>query len=262
MSPELIPHPRALADELAGELATVLGVLAGTSASATAIPGRIEPAWTVVARLAGAAGGSLTLGLADTDALRLSQLVMDVTGETAVGDALRDLAAQAFAALGSNPVTAGLTVSGGAAQPAGPEPPEGEAIAYRLTVMPDFSPAVGIWVRLERSSESAAPDGPASRRIQATQESPEGYPANIDVILDIDLPLSVRFGEAELTLSALTRLGPGSVIDLGRSPDDPVDVLVNGRLVARGEVVVVAGNYGVRILEVVSAADRVRTLGA
>jgi len=72
----------------------------------------------------------------------------------------------------------------------------------------------------------------------------------------------VRFGLTEMTLEALTRLGPGSVIDLGRSPDDPVEVLVNGRLVARAEVVVVGGNYGVRILEVVSTADRVRSLGA
>jgi flagellar motor switch protein FliN/FliY len=65
-----------------------------------------------------------------------------------------------------------------------------------------------------------------------------------------------------MTLLALTRLGPGSVIDLGRSPEDPVDILVNGRLVARGEVVVVSGNYGVRIVEVISAADRLRTVAA
>lgn len=70
----------------------------------------------------------------------------------------------------------------------------------------------------------------------------------------------MRFGETEMTLAALTRLAPGSIIDLGRSPDDPVDVLVNGRLVARADVVVVAGNYGVRIVEVISAADRLKTV--
>jgi flagellar motor switch protein FliN/FliY len=89
-----------------------------------------------------------------------------------------------------------------------------------------------------------------------------GAPHNLDLILDIDLPLTVRFGETDMTLLALTRLGPGSVIDLGRSPEDPVDILVNGRLVARGEVVVVSGNYGVRIVEVISAADRLRTVAA
>jgi flagellar motor switch protein FliN/FliY len=85
---------------------------------------------------------------------------------------------------------------------------------------------------------------------------------NLEVILDIDMPLSVRFGEAVLSLDLLTRLGPGSLIELSRQPDDPVDVLINGRLVARGEVVVVSGNYGVRVTEVVSAAERLRSMGA
>ena len=89
---------------------------------------------------------------------------------------------------------------------------------------------------------------------------PKDVPENLDVILDIDLPLSVRFGHAELTLDALTKLGPGSLIELARLPDDPVELLVNGKLVARGEVVVVGGNYGVRVHEVVSAEERIRTL--
>lgn len=87
-------------------------------------------------------------------------------------------------------------------------------------------------------------------------------PQNLEVILDIELPMSVVFGQTEMTLDALTKLGPGSVIDLGRSPDEFVDVLVNGRRVARGEVVVVGGNYGVRVREVVSAADRIKTFGS
>ncbi len=86
-------------------------------------------------------------------------------------------------------------------------------------------------------------------------------PANLDVILDIELPLSVRFGQAELTLDALTRLGPGTLIELSRAPDDPVEILVNGKMIARGEVVVVGGNYGVRISEIASKADRLRSVG-
>jgi flagellar motor switch protein FliN/FliY len=84
----------------------------------------------------------------------------------------------------------------------------------------------------------------------------------LDVIMDIDLPLVVRFGRTELPLKTLTALGPGSVIDLGRAPDDPVDVLISNRVVARGEVVIVAGNYGVRVHEVVSPAERARSLEA
>lgn len=84
----------------------------------------------------------------------------------------------------------------------------------------------------------------------------------LDVIMDIDLPLVVRFGRTELPLKALTALGPGSVIDLGRSPDEPVEVLISNRVVARGEVVIVSGNYGVRVRDVVSPTERARSLEA
>jgi flagellar motor switch protein FliN len=82
----------------------------------------------------------------------------------------------------------------------------------------------------------------------------------LDVLLDIDLPLVVRFGRTEMTLKALTALGPGSVIDLGRSPDERVEVLVSNQLVAHGEVVIVGGSYGVRITDVRTAAERARSL--
>ena len=86
--------------------------------------------------------------------------------------------------------------------------------------------------------------------------------SRFDVILDIDLPVVVRFGHTELSIRALSRLGPGSVIDLGRSPDEPVEVLVSNRVVAHGEVVIVGGNYGVRILDVASRSERARSMEA
>jgi flagellar motor switch protein FliN/FliY len=97
---------------------------------------------------------------------------------------------------------------------------------------------------------------------KAPETSAGTFDDRIDVILDIDLPLVVRFGKTELPLKALTRMGPGSVIDLGRSPDDPVEVLVSNRVVARGEVVIVSGSYGIRILDVVSQRERVRSMEA
>jgi flagellar motor switch protein FliN/FliY len=95
--------------------------------------------------------------------------------------------------------------------------------------------------------------------------APAGLPAappsqQLELILDMELPLVVRFGATEMPLKALTELAPGAVIDLGRSPDDPVDVLVSNQIVARGEIVVVGGNYGVRITDVASPADRVRCM--
>ena len=81
-------------------------------------------------------------------------------------------------------------------------------------------------------------------------------------MLDVDLPLVVRFGRAVMPLRSVSDLGPGSVIDMGRSPDEPVELLVGERLIARGEVVVVGGNYGVRITELADGRPAGATLEA
>ncbi len=76
------------------------------------------------------------------------------------------------------------------------------------------------------------------------------------VLMDIELPMVVRFGCTDMPLKALSNLGPGSLIDLSRAPEDPVEVLVGGRVVARGEVVVVSGSYGIRIVDVVEGRSQ------
>lgn len=81
-----------------------------------------------------------------------------------------------------------------------------------------------------------------------TSAIPAGH-SRLRTVLDVDLPLVVRFGRAMLPLRTVSELGPGAVIDMGRSPDEPVELLVGERVIARGEVVVVGGNYGVRITE-------------
>ncbi len=103
--------------------------------------------------------------------------------------------------------------------------------------------------------EGAVPIGSLGPRMVRPGGRISGKGNQLDVILDIDLPMVVRFGHTEMTIEALTRIGEGSVIDLGRSPHEPVDLLVSGRLVARGEVVVVSGHYGVRVLELVSGEN-------
>ena len=96
----------------------------------------------------------------------------------------------------------------------------------------------------------------------AAPAPPQIDQSRINVILDIDLPVVVRFGRTDLPLRTLTRLGPGSVIDLGRSPDEPVELMVSNRVVARGEVVIVGGNYGIRIIDVVSPSERMAWMEA
>ena len=84
---------------------------------------------------------------------------------------------------------------------------------------------------------------------------------NIDLLLDVELPIVVSFGETEMPLKDILKFGAGSVIELNKSVNDPVIVKVNEKPIARGEVVMVDGNYGVRILEVESTAERLRSLG-
>ncbi len=75
-------------------------------------------------------------------------------------------------------------------------------------------------------------------------------PTTLDLLLEMELPVTVRFGATRMLLRDLLRVDTGSVIVFPRSPDDAVDVIVNGRVVARGEVVAVQGNYGIRVTEV------------
>jgi flagellar motor switch protein FliN len=84
---------------------------------------------------------------------------------------------------------------------------------------------------------------------------------NIELLLDVELPISVSFGHSEMTLKDVLKLGSGSVIELDKSVNDPVSIIVNRKPIAKGEVVMVDGNYGVRILEVESTADRILSLG-
>jgi len=84
---------------------------------------------------------------------------------------------------------------------------------------------------------------------------------NLELLLDVDLPVSVAFGSSEMMLKDILNLGTGSVIELHKSVNDPVSIIVNQKPIARGEVVMVDGKYGVRVLEVESTADRIRSLG-
>lgn len=83
---------------------------------------------------------------------------------------------------------------------------------------------------------------------------------SLDVILDIPVTLSMEIGRSKISIQNLLQLARGSVVELDRMAGEPLDVLVNGTLVAHGEVVVVNDKFGVRLSDVVSPAERVNTL--
>jgi flagellar motor switch protein FliN/FliY len=83
--------------------------------------------------------------------------------------------------------------------------------------------------------------------------------SNIDRLLDVEMNVTVRFGKTEIPLREVVRFGVGSMIELNRSVDEPVEILVNNRPFARGEVVVVDGYYGVRVTEVGTVEESARS---
>ena len=85
-------------------------------------------------------------------------------------------------------------------------------------------------------------------------------PKNIDFILDIPMQVTVQVGSTKMVIRELLQLGQGSVIELEKLAGEPMEVLVNNKLVARGEVVVVNEKFGIRLTDVVSPAERIRKL--
>ncbi len=83
---------------------------------------------------------------------------------------------------------------------------------------------------------------------------------NLDFILDIPLQVSIELGKAKMVIHDLLQLGQGSVIELTKLAGEPLDVFVNGKLVARGEAVVVNEKFGVRLTDIISPAERIKQL--
>jgi flagellar motor switch protein FliN/FliY len=104
-----------------------------------------------------------------------------------------------------------------------------------------------------------APTPPAFNIFADTEDTPE---RNLDLLLDIPLEVSVELGRVTMLIRELLEVGTGSIVELQKAAGEPVEVLVNGRLIARGEVVVVEDNFAVRITEILSPAERIQRLGA
>jgi flagellar motor switch protein FliN/FliY len=88
-----------------------------------------------------------------------------------------------------------------------------------------------------------------------------GTARNFDLLLDIPLEVTVELGRARLALRDLLALSAGSVVELAKLAGEPLDVLVNGKLVARGECVMVNDKFGVRLTDIVSRSERLARLG-
>jgi flagellar motor switch protein FliN/FliY len=138
---------------------------------------------------------------------------------------------------------------------------------------PEDLPRTSLRFRIEDSEQElllvGAENLPALLVSPAPREKPSSPPPkpdlqslgnSMDLLLDVELPVSVSFGHAQLPLKDVLKLTTGSIVELNRSVSEPVEVIVNNCVIARGEVVVVEGNFGVRIRHVVSRQERLQSL--
>jgi flagellar motor switch protein FliN len=93
-----------------------------------------------------------------------------------------------------------------------------------------------------------------------SNDNNNGEPRRLDLLLDVPLDIAVELGRARMSIQDLLALGPGAVIELDKIAGEALDILVNDRLVARGEAVVVNDKFGVRITDIVSQAERIARL--
>lgn len=116
------------------------------------------------------------------------------------------------------------------------------------SVPPDVPDAGGGGVRQEVQAVQFSPLTPAAPRGTESQ--------SLGLIMDVQLNATVELGRSRMTVREVLALGPGSVVELDKLAGEPADLLINGKLLARGEVVVVDESFGIRITEIMSPAER------
>jgi flagellar motor switch protein FliN/FliY len=253
------------------EFANVLSALLGTpTSSSTTTPPAAGEGWTVAVTAEAPSRGAWTVFIGSAGAAAVAADILGLTADEpvpgpAVGDTLHEALNQAIGAMAARDASRGVTLRVGPLT-AAPVPPAQDILStFTITCGAIATPvSVTVCGGIETPAQGpvAAPSAGTSAAMSPSMAASAGGTGSdrLDAILDIELPLIVRFGRTELPLKTLANLGPGSLIDLGRSADDPVDLLVSNRVVARGEVVVVGGNYGVRVLDVVSPRERARSM--
>ena len=204
---------------------------------------RLTPAW-IMADMSGAIGiGARMLRAAgmEEDEAGAKSTYLEIVNQ-ALSGLTRVLGAQAGRE---------VTCSGGAEC----RPPADLLFAPIRMTFPDAS---GVTVYAHFRPQE--PEGPQPDRNGAAVASNPGNPKNLDLLLDVELPVTVSFGRAQLPLKDVVKLTTGSIIELNRTLSEPVELIVNNCVIAFGEVVVVEGNFAIRIQRVVSRRDRLQTV--
>jgi flagellar motor switch protein FliN len=206
-------------------------------------------AFAFAATLAGDVEGRFTL-LLDAEILHAPLLGEGVDQKTAWCELLREAADSAAGEL--------LATTGARSQVIRFEEVPAEGHASRAFELRAGERSWSILVRDEIREKAAPVPSPAQNGESAS--TPPVASSGIELLLDVELDTSVRFGSREMPLGEILDLGPGDVVELDRHVADPVDLIVGDKIVARGEVVVVNGNFGLRVTEVASPTKRLESI--
>jgi flagellar motor switch protein FliN/FliY len=111
------------------------------------------------------------------------------------------------------------------------------------------------------TDEASAAETAEFQELRADHGFDAGGDLKLDAILDVPVTIAMEIGRSRINIRNLLQLNQGSVVELDRLAGEPMDVLVNGTLIAQGEVVVVNEKFGIRLTDIVSPADRIKKLG-
>jgi flagellar motor switch protein FliN len=277
-APALEPAPAEYIQAWSESFSQVVGQIKGSavpSAVNPSAPADLPPAaesdlWAVVTSTGGLRG-EMSLRLAPPTVLRLAQALMsepdapevELTADhrEAAVELLRQVAGvvatSAKARWGEIQLRVELAPAAPSWQPAtsfwlhaGEEGPAGMMLEFGLSA----ALVAELREKAEAAKAAAAPSAPSaapsSPSIPASDSAPGTGTGALDMLMDVQLGLTLRFGSRQMLLREVLDLNPGAVIELDRKVAEPVDLLLDGKLVARGEVVVINGDYGLRVTDV------------
>ncbi|MDQ1213518.1 flagellar motor switch protein FliN [Pantoea anthophila] len=112
----------------------------------------------------------------------------------------------------------------------------------------------------EAMNEQLAAESSVTAPASAKEESPVNFSEDLNLVMDIPVKMTVELGRTRITIKELLRLSQGSVVPLDGLAGEPLDILINGYLIAQGEVVVVSDKFGVRITDIITPSERMQRL--
>lgn len=263
---------RAVLGQIAGFPVSVEPATEQESAAAQAVPDQ-HPVWELFAA-SKALRGSMAIHTTEAEALPLAQILVSEPPDPNVAfdkdrrDAYQELLRQVLGQV----ATSLKSVAGGEVElkPSGAEAPSwpgATCLGIRITgekILPVYLDLLITADLLQSLRPSAMEKAlPARKPEEAVAELPDASAArssNLELLLDVKLDATIRFGRKQMLLREILDLHPGSAVALDRQVEEPVELLVGGRMVAWGEVVIVDGNYGLRITEILTPQQRIETL--